>query len=81
MNMERNNILEKLTEIFRDVLDDEEIVLSEETTADDIEGWDSLNHINIIASVEIDFDVKFEMFTYASMKKIADIINYIEAQL
>lgn len=79
--MNRNIILEKLTEIFRDVLDNEEIVLSEETTADDIEGWDSLNHINIIASVEIDFDVKFEMSTYASMKKVADIINYIEAQL
>ena len=79
--MDRKGILDKLTEIFRDVLDDEKIILSEETTSDDIEGWDSLNHINIIASVEIDFDVKFEMATYASMKRIADIIDYIEAQL
>lgn len=79
--MDRKSILEKLTEIFRDVLDDEKIILSEETTSDDIEGWDSLNHINIIASVEIDFDVKFEMVTYTSMKRIADIIDYIEAQL
>jgi len=79
--MDRKSILEKLTEIFSDVLDDEKIILSEETTSDDIEGWDSLNHINIIASVEIDFDVKFEMVTYTSMKRIADIIDYIEAQL
>ena len=79
--MTKEKIYEGLNEVFQEVFDDESITVKPETTADDIEGWDSLNHINIIASVEIDFDVKFEMSTYASMKKVADIINYIEAQL
>ena len=79
--MNREDLLEKLTEIFKDVLDDEEIVLSETTTADDIEKWDSLNHINIIASIEIEFDFKFGMTTYASLKRIKDIIDYIEERI
>ena len=57
--MTRENVFEKLNEVFRDVFDDEEIVLTEETTSEDIEDWDSLEHINLIVAVEQCFGIKF----------------------
>ena len=50
--MTREKVFETLNEVFRDVFDDESIAVEEETTADDIEDWDSLEHINLIAAVE-----------------------------
>ena len=57
--MERNEIFEKLTVIFRDVMDNDEIVLEENTTAEDIEEWDSLAHVQLIEKIEGVFGVKF----------------------
>lgn len=50
--MEKNEILAKVQDIFRDILENEEIILSNETTADDIEEWDSLSHIQLIVTIE-----------------------------
>lgn len=47
--MSREEVFEKLNEVFRDVFDDEEITVTDATTADDIEEWDSLEHINLLA--------------------------------
>ena len=55
--MEKNQILAEVQEIFREVLDNEEIVSANETTADDIEEWDSLNHIQLIVAIEKHFNV------------------------
>ena len=53
--MSREEVFEKLNEVFRDVFDDEEITVTDATTADDIEEWDSLEHINLLAAVEQEF--------------------------
>ena len=53
--MERNEIFERVTNVFRDDFDDEELVLSDETTAADIEDWDSLTHITLITAIESEF--------------------------
>ena len=50
--MERNEIMEKVTSVFRDVFDDEELVITDSTTAADIEDWDSLTHITLISAIE-----------------------------
>ena len=65
--MSREEIYEKLNEVFRDVFDDEDITVGEETTAADIDGWDSLEHINLIAAVEQEFGVKFTMGQVVSL--------------
>lgn len=57
--MEKNEILAKVQDIFRDILENEEIILSNETTADDIEEWDSLSHIQLIVTIEKTFKIKF----------------------
>ena len=57
--MEKTEILVKVQDIFRDVLDNEEIVLNNDTSADDIEEWDSLSHIQLIVAIEKHFKIKF----------------------
>ena len=76
--MNREAIFEKLTEVFVDVFDDEDIVISDTTTAADIDGWDSLTHISLIASVEDEFDIKFDMKAIQGLKNVGEMVNIIE---
>ena len=75
--MNREEITAKLTEVFRDVFDDEEIVLSDSTTADDIEAWDSLEHISLIAAVEKAFKMRFTMREVSGMKNVGEMIDIL----
>lgn len=75
--MERKEIWEKLQEIFVDVLDNDEIVLTADTTADDIDEWDSLTHIQLIVAIEKGFGIKLssiEVRTLANVGEMAEII-------
>ena len=79
--MNRTEILEKLNEVFHDVFDNNDIVVTEQTNANDIEEWDSLIHITVISAVEDEFDVSFDMKTVVSMKNVGDMIDAIEEQI
>lgn len=79
--MNREEVFEKLNEVFRDVFDDESIVVTETTTAEDIEEWDSLEHINLIAAVEQEFGIKFNMGQVVSMKNVGEMADIITNQL
>ena len=79
--MNRTEILEKLNEVFHDVFDNNDIVVTEQTNANDIEEWDSLIHITLISAVEDEFDVSFDMKTVVSMKNVGDMIVAIEEQI
>ena len=75
--MEKNQILEEVQEIFREVLDNEEIVLASETTADDIEEWDSLTHIQLIVAIEKHFKIKFTSKEILSWQNVGEMIDCI----
>lgn len=75
--MTREAIYDKLNEIFRDVFDDESITVCETTTADDIEDWDSLEHINLVAAVEQAFGMKFTMGQVVTMKNVGEMVDII----
>ena len=75
--MERNEIFDKLNDIFRDVFDDESITVGETTTADDIEDWDSLTHITLLASVEDEFDIHFDMKAVQGLKDVGAMVDEI----
>ncbi|MBE6839978.1 MAG: acyl carrier protein [Ruminococcus sp.] len=75
--MDRNMIIEKLTEVFRDVFDDESIVINENTTSSDIEEWDSIEHINLIGAVEDEFSLTFKMKEVSGMKNVGEMIDII----
>ena len=79
--MTREEVYVKLNEVFRDVFDDEEIVVSDETTADDIEDWDSLEHINLIVAVEDKFSVKFNMGEVKKFKNVGEMVDIIMSRI
>lgn len=79
--MTREEVFERLNEVFRDVFDDDSIVVNDSTTADDIEDWDSLEHINLINAVEEEFGIKFDMGQIVSMKNVGEMVNVIVASL
>ena len=78
--MSREEVFEKLNEVFRDVFD-EEIQVTDATTADDIEEWDSLEHINLLAAVEQEFGMKFNMGQVVSMKNVGEMADIIISQI
>lgn len=78
--MSRKEIYEKLKEVFEDVFD-EEIEISDETTAADVEEWDSLTHINLLASVEDEFGIKFDMKAVQGLKNVGAMVDIIEEHI
>ena len=78
--MDKNQIMEEVQEIFRDVLDNEEIELTAATMADDIEEWDSLSHIQLIVAIEKHFKVKFTSKEILSWKNVGEMIDCISTK-
>jgi acyl carrier protein len=76
----RTKIFEKLTRIFREVFDDESLVIEDSTTANDIDDWDSLTHINLIAAIENEFGMEFNMKEIIALKNVGDFVNIIELE-
>lgn len=76
--MSRNEVLEKVTEIFHDVFDDESIVLTDETTAADIEDWDSLTHITLLSEIEDAFGFTFNMKDVLGLKNVGEMLDLLE---
>lgn len=75
--MSKEEILKKVQDIFIDVLEDEDIKLSYNTTSDDIEGWDSLNNIVLILEIEKEFNFKFKLEEIQSFKNIGEVCDNI----
>lgn len=78
--MERNDVLARVQDIFRDVLENDDIVLSDGTTADDIDEWDSLSHIQLIVAIEKSFRIKFTSKEILSWKNIGELIDTVQAR-
>ncbi len=76
--MTQTDIYVKLTSIFRDVLDDDELVLTPDLTANDVDAWDSFNHINIVVATEAAFKIKFKSAEIEELKNVGDFVNLIE---
>lgn len=75
--MDKEKVTARLNEVFRDVFDNEELVVGENTTADDIEEWDSLEHISLIAAVEKAFKMRFTMKEVSGMKNVGEMIDIL----
>ena len=75
--MTREEIFAQLTEIFQDVFDDDEIVLTEETTADDIEDWDSLEQINLLVAIEKQFKIKFQLADVSNLENVGAMADLV----
>jgi acyl carrier protein len=79
--MTEADILQKLTEIFRDVFDQPSIVLAATSTAEDVPGWDSVNHITLVVESETAFGVKFRTTEIEELKNVGDLVQLIKAKI
>ena len=75
--MERNEILKKITEIAHDVFDNDEVQLTEQTTAADVEEWDSLSHLSFVSDVEDEFGITFTLAEVSGSKNVGELVDAI----
>ena len=75
--MTREEVYERLNAVFADVFDDDELTVNDETTAADVDGWDSLMHITLIDAVEEEFDISFDMNTIVKLKNVGEMVDKI----
>lgn len=75
--MTREEILKATNEVFHDVFDDDSIIVTATTVADDIEDWDSLEHINLVVAIEERFNIKFTMGEVTGMKNVGEMVDII----
>ena len=68
----------RLQEIFREVFDNQNITITENTSPEEIEDWDSFNHVKLILSLEEAFDIKFDVEEVLELNKVSDIINAVK---
>ena len=79
--MTREEIIEKLTTIFHDVFGDDSIVLRDDMTSADVENWDSLTHMLMIATVENEFGIKFKLKELNKLKLVGDLVSIVESKV
>lgn len=79
--MERSDILNRVQEIFREELEQDDLVLNDETTAEDVDGWDSLSHVQLVAAMEEDFNIEFKSREILSWENIGDLIDSIQKKV
>ena len=79
--MTRTEIKNSVEDLFKDIFDDDYILVEESTTAENIEEWDSLNHIVLIGSIEQEFGVKFTLAEMVSMNDVGVMIDLIQSKL
>ena len=79
--MNREEILEKLTDIFRATFKDPNLVLTKEMTPEDIDAWDSLSQVMLVSEMQEAFGIKFKLTELLQLTKVDNIINAIESKL
>ena len=79
--MSREEIYERLNEIACDVFEEENLQLNDETTADDVDGWDSLTHLGFVNEIEIEFGIKFTLAEIRNLKNVGELVDTVEKRL
>lgn len=75
--MTRAELFEKVQEIFRDVFDDENLIIKESTNSNDIDDWDSINHINLVVAIESEVKIKFNLEELSTLKDVGAMLDLI----
>jgi acyl carrier protein len=79
--MDKSAIISTLTDVVRKVLDDPSIIITPETKAEDVENWDSLNHVFIVVEVEQRFGIKFQAAEMEELKNVGELTDLIARRL
>jgi len=79
--MDNNEIMRKVTTIFQEVFDDDEMSISPEMTASDVDSWDSLTHIRLIISHELAFNIRFDTTEISELENVNDFIVLLKQKI
>mgnify|MGYP000989739472 CR=1 FL=1 len=79
--MTREEIFIGVRDIFRDIFDEDDLVIQDATTSDDIEDWDSLNHINLVSAIEKEFSIRFALGELSTLKDVGAMVDLIVEKL
>ena len=79
--MTRKDVLYNVQEIFRDIFDEHDMVIEDKTNSDDVEEWDSLNHINLVSAIEKEFKIKFALGELMSLKDVGAMVDLMMVKL
>jgi len=79
--MTREEIFIGVRDIFRDIFDEDDLVIQDATTSDDIEDWDSLNHINLVSAIEKEFSIRFALGELSTLKDVGAMVDLMVEKL
>lgn len=79
--MTRAEVFLCIQEIFRDIFDEDDLIISDSTNSDEIEDWDSLNHINLVCAVELEFKIKFALGELETLKDVGEMTDLVMEKL
>lgn len=79
--MDRDQIRLKIQELLRDIVDDETVVLTDDSTADDVADWDSTNHVRLMVALETALDIRFETDEIAAPQNVGELISLVQSKL
>ena len=78
--MHRDNVKQRLDHVFQDIFDDPSLEVRDDMTANEVEGWDSLSHINLIVAVEKEFRIRLTTAEVRGLKNVGDFVTLIAAK-
>ena len=79
--MTRDEVFSGVQDIFRDIFDVDDLVVSDTTNSDEIEDWDSLNHINLVSAIEKEFEIRFALGELMALKDVGAMIDLMIEKL
>ena len=79
--MDSSSLLPRVEQVFKDLFDEPELQLNREMTADDVEAWDSLSHVNLVAQIESEFSVRFALGEIQSLTNVGDMLDLLAEKL
>ncbi len=79
--MTREELFDGVQDIFRDIFDEDDMVIEDKTNSDDVEEWDSLNHINLVSAIEKEFKIKFALGELMTLKDVGAMVDLMIEKL
>jgi acyl carrier protein len=79
--MTREELFDGVQDIFRDIFDEDDMVIEDKTSSDDVEEWDSLNHINLVSAIEKEFEIRFALGELMGLKDVGTMIDLMVEKL
>ena len=79
--MTRKEVFNGVQDIFRDIFDEDDMVIEDKTNSDDVEEWDSLNHINLVSAIEKEFKIKFALVELMTLKDVGAMVDLMMDKL